>query len=45
MTLTITRRGTARSIDVVLAVDPRYGWQLSPVPGARSQHPDTWLAQ
>ena len=45
VTLTITRHGTARSIDVVLAVDPRHGWQLSPVPGAQSQHLDTWLAQ
>ena len=45
VTLTITRNGTARSIDVVLAVDPRHGWQLSPVPGAQSQHLDTWLAQ
>ena len=45
VTLTITRSGTTRSIDVVLAVDPRYGWQLSPVPGAQSQHLDTWLAQ
>ena len=45
VTLTITRNGTARSMDVVLAVDPRHGWQLSPVPGAPSQHLDTWLAQ
>jgi len=45
VTLTTTRRGTARSIDVVLAVDPRHGWQLSPLPGARSEHLDTWLAQ
>ena len=43
--LTVTRNGTARSIDVVLVVDPRHGWQLSPVPGAPSQHLDTWLAQ
>ena len=45
VTLTVTRNGTARSIDVVLVVDPRHGWQLSPVPGAPSQHLDTWLAQ
>jgi predicted metalloprotease with PDZ domain len=45
VTLTITRNGTARSVDVVLAVDPRHDWQLSPVPGAQSQHLDTWLAQ
>ena len=45
VTLTTTRRGTARTVDVVLAVDPRHGWQLSPLPAARSQHPDTWLAQ
>jgi predicted metalloprotease with PDZ domain len=45
VTLTVTRNGTARSIDVVLVVDPRHGWQLSPVPGAQSQHLDTWLAQ
>ena len=45
VTLTITRNGAARSIDVVLAADPRHGWQLSPVPGAQSPHLDTWLAQ
>ncbi len=45
VTLTVTRNGTERSIDVVLVVDPRHGWQLSPVPGAQSRHLDTWLAQ
>jgi len=45
VTLTTTRRGMARTIDVVLALDPRHGWQLSLVPGARSPHLDTWLAQ
>ena len=45
VTLTITRHGTARSIDVVPAADPRHGWELSPLPGVRSEHLDTWLAQ
>ena len=38
VTLSVTRNGTARSIDVVLIVNPRHGWQLSSVP---STHGDT----
>ena len=45
VTLTTTRRGTARTVDVVLAVDPRHGWQLSPVPGTQSPQLDSWLAR
>ena len=48
LTLTLMRHGVSRTVEVVLAVDPRHGWQLSPIPGAtgtQSQRLDNWLAQ
>jgi predicted metalloprotease with PDZ domain len=48
LALTVMRHGTQRTVDVVLAVDPRHGWQLSPLPGAaasQSQRFDNWLSQ
>ena len=48
LTLTMTRRGAPRTFDVILAVDPAHGWQLSPlaVPNvAQSQRLDIWLAR
>ena len=48
VTVAMTRRGGARTIDVVLATDPGHGWQLSASPGAtpaQSQHLDAWLTQ
>jgi predicted metalloprotease with PDZ domain len=46
VTLTITRGGATRTMNIVLATDPGYGWQVSPlsVPTrAQSQHLDAWL--
>lgn len=47
VSLAMTRHGNPRTVDVVLAIDPRHGWQLSPLPGAsaaQSQRLDIWLA-
>jgi predicted metalloprotease with PDZ domain len=47
VTFAVTRRGETRNVDIVLATDPRHGWQLSALPGAtpaQSQHLDAWLA-
>jgi predicted metalloprotease with PDZ domain len=46
VTLTITRGGATRTMNIVLATDPGHGWQLSalPVPTRpQSQHLDAWL--
>ena len=48
VTLAMTRAGAPRTVDIVLAVDPGHGWQLSPLPDAtatQSQRLDIWLAQ
>ena len=48
VTLATTRRGATRSVEVVLAIDPGHGWQLSVSPTAtrtQSQHLDAWLEQ
>lgn len=45
--LSIERRGENRTFSVVLATDPRHGWQLSVSPGAtrtQSQRLDVWLS-
>jgi predicted metalloprotease with PDZ domain len=46
VTLAITRGGSKRTLDVVLAPDPRHGWDLSVSPATtrpQSQHLDAWL--
>jgi predicted metalloprotease with PDZ domain len=48
VSLSMTRRGEARTMDIVLATDPGHGWQLSPSPGAtreQAQRLDAWLTQ
>ena len=44
--LSVVRRGEKRTITIVLATDPRHGWQLSMSPGAtpaQQQRVDAWL--
>ena len=44
--LSIVRRGQKRTVNIVLATDPRHGWQLSLSPGAtraQQQRVDAWL--
>ena len=48
VTLSITRRDGARTMEIVLATDPGHGWQLSVSPGAprtQAQHLDAWLEE
>jgi hypothetical protein len=48
VTLSITRRDGARTMEIVLATDPGHGWQLSVSPGAtrtQTQHLDVWLQE
>jgi predicted metalloprotease with PDZ domain len=48
VTLAITRRDESRTMDIVLATDPGYGWQFSVSPGAtraQAEHLDAWLKQ
>jgi predicted metalloprotease with PDZ domain len=48
VTLTTRRRNETRSLTLVLPADPGHFWELSPMPGARSeqsQHLDAWLSQ
>jgi predicted metalloprotease with PDZ domain len=45
--LSLVRRGEKRTLNIVLATDPRHGWQLSVSPGAtrtQSQRLDAWLS-
>lgn len=48
ITLSITRRDGARTMEIVLATDPGHGWQLSVSPGAtraQVQHLEAWLKE
>jgi predicted metalloprotease with PDZ domain len=47
VTISIARRGSTRTLNATLAMDPEHGWRLSPSPGAtpsQSQHLAEWLA-
>jgi predicted metalloprotease with PDZ domain len=48
VSLTVVRRGEARTVDIVLAADPGHAWHVSVSPAAtraQSAHLDTWVRQ
>jgi hypothetical protein len=48
VSLGISRRGEARTVEVTLVPDPGHSWQLRVSPaatGVQSQHLEAWLAQ